>query len=625
MKQKLLPLLLACLMLSGCISNAAAENTSPILPSGEAPVRFTEEAGLYDPDSAVEAVTRGAVRAHPLYRGEGVGMRVFGEGLLIFTGEEVTALTLLSGEDLFVTATASLDILLPSHDASLRFHEGALSYFDPIRRETVILDEALDQVSCIRAPEDLSGSPILSRDQKKLYYCGSSAVWVWDLEAGIRRQIRQMPGLTPAIAGLYLDDTVLSCRVQGEEGVHTLFLDCETGQQLENVDTDIALHTNGNRYYAVLSAGCSQTLLFGESGAEPQALVPGDITADCFFLAQRHGAATVSAAEAGSITLEYYDLRTGRCSARLTLPTAHAPTDLVCGTDGAVYFLIYDRGYGCDTLYRWDPERSSVCESAFYTGTYYTEENPDLAGLAVCQELARQLSDKYGIRILIYEDAVAAQPWDYTLEKEYLVPVILHELEQLDIRLSHYPEGFLPTLAGRFEGLTLCLVRSITGATESGSLDYAAGLQFWEGYAATVCITAGTTSEQALYHELCHLIDTVVLTQSNAYDQWNRLNPEGFSYDHDYAANQNRDGSRYLQEETRSFIDTYSMSFEKEDRARIMEYAMTPGHEDLFQSPYTQAKLRQLCLGIREAFGLTKSSEDFLWEQYLHVPLAYME
>ena len=48
------------------------------------------------------------------------------------------------------------------------------------------------------------------------------------------------------------------------------------------------------------------------------------------------------------------------------------------------------------------------------------------------------------------------------------------------------------------------------------------------------------------------------------------------------------------------------MSFEKEDRARIMEYAMTPGHEDLFQSPYMQAKLRQLCLGIREAFGMAR-------------------
>ena len=64
------------------------------------------------------------------------------------------------------------------------------------------------------------------------------------------------------------------------------------------------------------------------------------------------------------------------------------------------------------------------------------------------------------------------------------------------------------------------------------------------------------------------------------------------------------------------------MSFPKEDRARILEYAMTPGHEALFQATQMQAKLSQLCQGIREAYGLKKAEETFLWEQYLQTPLT---
>ena len=67
----------------------------------------------------------------------------------------------------------------------------------------------------------------------------------------------------------------------------------------------------------------------------------------------------------------------------------------------------------------------------------------------------------------------------------------------------------------------------------------------------------------------------------------------------------------------------YSMSFPKEDRARIMEFAMTEGNAACFQSKTMQAKLKLLCQGIREAFGLRKSPETFLWEQYLNESLAY--
>ena len=78
-----------------------------------------------------------------------------------------------------------------------------------------------------------------------------------------------------------------------------------------------------------------------------------------------------------------------------------------------------------------------------------------------------------------------------------------------------------------------------------------------------------------------------------------------------------------MQPDTRSFVDTYSMSYPKEDRARIFEYAMTAGNAPLFAASPLQYKLKMLCQGIREAFGLKKSPENFLWEQYLNQPMAY--
>ena len=143
-----------------------------------------------------------------------------------------------------------------------------------------------------------------------------------------------------------------------------------------------------------------------------------------------------------------------------------------------------------------------------------------------------------------------------------------------------------------------------------------------DGFDAYIVLSTNHDTEYALYHELSHLMETVVLTESTAYDRWNHLNPENFRYDNDYAANRNREDDQWLQPGTGYFIDTYAMSYPKEDRARLFEYAMTSGHEELFQSVNLQRKLRQMCLGIREAFGLEKSADIFLWEQYLDIPLS---
>ena len=214
------------------------------------------------------------------------------------------------------------------------------------------------------------------------------------------------------------------------------------------------------------------------------------------------------------------------------------------------------------------------------------------------------------------EAAAAVQPWDHTLEAEYQAPILEWALDRLEQSLARYPEGFLAEGASHFSGLTLCLVRGIR-QTAVISPEPVTGLQFLDGTQAYIAIAPGPLDRQALDHQLFHVLETRILSESKALDHWDQLNPSGFCYDYDYAANAVRNSGVYLFPGEQAFVDTYSMSFPKEDRARVMEYAMLPRQEALFSSEVMQKKLKALCAGIREAYSPENLEEPLLWEQYL--------
>lgn len=603
-------LLLILLLLCGCAREVPAEETAP--PTTEAAtIPTTSPPGLYAPGSEVETSTGGAIRAYPLNMPMVNGMHAFAGGLLVFSGEEATTLTLLTGEELHITASTELDFLLDGRDPSLRICGSELSYFDPVNRETVVLNSALKQVSHIAAPEDLAGSPVLSEDRNTLYYCTSTAVRAWDLETGIRRTIKEMAYADQTVSALHLNDTILQCLAEGR----SLFLAADTGRLVYEWEHDISLTTCGDRYYATFPLGLNQTQVFGE-GETVQMLLPRDLSAECVFLAEEQAMVSICAPADNEILLEYYDLPTGTRHSAITLKSGQVPSAFA-SADGSVYFLLYSEDYGCDTIYRWDTRQVTVSDETDYTGSYTPKDAPDHDGLARCQAYADQIGEKHGIEILVWEAAAAVQPWDYDLEPEYLVSVIWRELELLEARLDQYPQGILADTASNFTSLKLCLVRSVTGTAESGSLNAATGVQFFKGSDAYVAIVSGKYAEQALYHELFHVMETHIFNNSIAFDQWDALNPAGFEYDYGYSANETRNSGVYLSAENRAFVDTYSMSFPKEDRARIMEYAMLVGKESVFESKAMQAKLTKLCEGIREAYGVEDAEETFLWEQYL--------
>lgn len=622
--KRMIPLILAVLLLCGCASETAPEESTVPPPSTEA-TQATEPIGYYDPQSSIEDETDGAVRAYPLDITGVNGILPIGNDLLVFSANGAgTILTRLTGDQLYPAATAYVSGSLTPEDPSLSICGNSLAYFDADSQQTIVLDASLKEVRHIPAPEGMVGTPILSPDQNTLYYCTATSVRAWNLETGIRRILKEMAYPTQFLTGLFLNNSILQCYIADETDSHVLLLSTQTGEILHMAE-EIGFTASDEHYYATISAGASRFFVFGTTDDTPLAFYPEEINASCWLLENDQAAVTLHTGNSGEYQLSYYDLGSGMRTSVLTMPEGSVPWYAEEASDGVVYILSYQESRNQDILYLWDTAALPTGDATIYTGIHYTADAPDLDGIVACQLYAEEIASRYGIEILVYEDAVAVQPWDYDLDEEYLVPVIQRELELLEQRLTNYPDGMLQTLAERFDGLNICLVRQLTGTAESGSLATATGIQFMDDQTAYIALAAGETSEYALYHEMCHLIDTMILTQSSAYDTWESLNPSSFEYDYSYLTNAQRDGGIYLQDGIRAFVDVYSMSFPKEDRARIMEYAMTEGHEDVFRSDTMQAKLKLLCTGIRDAFGLKKSPDTFLWEQYLEESLAYTE
>jgi len=607
MKTTLFPLLCA-LLLCGCSAqNPVSEPVSslPVIAETVEPVRETPSMALLSQSPELEeyALSEAVASFLPM-----------GDNLLFFSGGETAALTLVDPENAETLAVHEASIALTAENATVQLLENGISYFNGSARETVVLDSALREVRRISAPEDLTGMPLLSRDGKALYYCTADAVRCLDLGSGISQVLKEASHPVQSVTGLLLEDSVVQLSITDSDGVwRTLFLSAENGQLLGDYEGNLLPKTEGDAFLLFRKGGGMNTILVGRADTAPMVLNPLTQPQACFFGNNQ----VITAAWDGDIPrLEVYCLESGTCTSVLSGFAESLPQYLAPASHGRIWFLCEQEG-GTPRLYRWDPAASQTNDPTVCISSYFTRENPDYDGLAACSLYAQEIGLKYGIEVLVYKDAVATEPWDFHLEYEYQASVLHRELEALDARLQNFPEGFLEALAHRFTALKICIVRSAVGSPESGSLAAVNGVQFWDDYDAYIVLATDHDTEYALYHELSHLLETVVLTESTAYDQWEKLNPEDFRYDYDYITNQNRDGSPWLQEGRESFIDTYSMSFPKEDRARILEYAMTEGHEDLFRAPRLQEKLRRICTGIRESFDLEDHPGTLLWEQYL--------
>ena len=628
MKRILAMLLVLMTFLCACAREPSTTEESAkatTVPSGsstpEDPVR--PNFGLYEPGSIAEVQTSGAVKCFPLENTDYYALEPMGDGLLLFSGDNETTLTLLREDVDPVTVT--LDRYIYPDNSTVRIGEDGLYYFNNFTYEIVHLSPSLQEITRVALPKDAQSFPTLSGDGKLAYYYASDSLRCLELETGISRLLKVSAFQAQETWGLHFDSSVLQCYVFNGESSSCQFISTATGELLAEYDDFPDIRTHGSRYFAEYFDRDNGLYLFGIRGEKPQCLQPAQPQSGVQALLELDGGLFYERDTHGT-SLSFYDLEQGTRSSQVRLEGVDLPLYVtVDESTGLIWFLASDLTVARQAMYCWDPQLSPTGDGTSYVTPYYTALEPDKAGLSEIAEQVKELGDRYGIRIRVWENARQVMPDDYTFETEYLVPVYEKCVPVLEKALSTFPEGFLKKL-GKDSGngvLTVSLVREIYGDNELGSLTSADGVHFWKGGSSYIALVMGENMERNLYHEVFHAIDSFVMAESTAYDNWDDLNPEGFVYDYSYINNQFREDEQYLEEENRAFIDMYSMSFPKEDRARIMEYAMMEGNESYFQSDIMQAKLKTLCKGIRDAFGLKKDTGTFLWEQYLNESLSY--
>ena len=266
------------------------------------------------------------------------------------------------------------------------------------------------------------------------------------------------------------------------------------------------------------------------------------------------------------------------------------------------------------------------------TEVYWNSLNgqPLPATLQEAREYADRLEERYGVTILLSAQAQEAcdAVWDATITTTDQWPLedephaIARMLEALDRTLALYPDGFFRQMKNTMGegGVRFMPVGHIENAVNAIGLTYET--YGWQNIYIDVTIDA---FDGTICHEIWHAIEGVLLTRNwDAINQeeWAACNPAGFSYNEDAETpDSNPERWTFFYEFSAQdvyFVDAYSRTNAKEDRARIMEYIMAT--EDvagaLVQSPAIAQKLQIMCRAIRENFD-TSSWGELRWERVL--------
>ena len=602
MRKSLLLLLVLLVLLAGC--GEKAPQTEPTTPT-QGTTGSQEPTVPAVPEHPLTESTGGAVET-VVPNGNGFHTAIpFGEDLLLIREWE---LVMLEGPDRIpaVTRPQKYDKLfvLPAGVACWMKEEGYILF----------LNSRLAEAGRLQMPADFTGEPFLTEDGKVLYYSTGSQIYALEMESGISRPVYRSPEKQLVLTDILCDGSVLRCqeRVGAERQVR--ILDTRNGEILATGKDYNSLIAEGGGFYVELTQTRIPQVVFGTGDGEMGTIQGLEDGGTRYPMPEQDMLLVVYERE-GGLQLDRYDLVSGKRTASLMLPGVSKLWDLRTDEAGKVWFF-------CDAedepLCCWDPEKSPLTEEKLYTQPYFTAENPDEAGLAEMAARAEELADRFGIEILIWEDRPEGLPEDQVFVPEYLVPRYEQYLPVVEKVLNRFPEGFFTqAMEARGGVLRLYLVQQVLGVPEMGTGYRDQGVQLWNEKDSLIIVPLTEDLEQDLYHMLMHVVESRIFAKASSFDRWNNLNPKDFTYENDYTLDPDQVMEAYLTGENRYFIDTFSMSFAKEDRARIFEYACMPGNEEYFRSAAMQTKLKRICEGIRSAFGLNRYQGELIWEQYL--------
>ncbi len=609
MKRLFLILLTLLLLLSGCAQTQLQDVTEN--STGESTDESIEEpAGLYLPDSEIELQTGGGVLAYAMDRNDYIRLIQMRNKLLLVTSGEQARLTALFGRHCEIVASADVSYDFAAETASFQTTSWGMCYYIEGERTVVFLDPDLQQIKSISLPRDARGKALINPQTQEIYYCVGAEIRAYNPDTGLSRLIKKQSCNSQRLCDIYFSGAVISCEVTDMQGqVFVAYISTQTGETLRKDENLLHLQTQGDDYFAIRKDGMIRQQILGQLSGESLARsinVSGEnlTFAPAFSIG---GMVTYQTLEEG-IQLSYYDLTTGKKSSQLTLPGQMKVVSTLSDKD---YFWILTATDTAQVLYRWDIKTTPTGDDTAYIGPLFTLTAPDLEGLKACQARVDTLNNKYGLAIRIFEDAVKYNG-GYTIQKEYQVDAIHQALDQLEALFSGFPEKFLDKTAdGTDSGrMRICIVRSIAEKPSA---------QFWYDENAFLLLSVNSDIAWEFLQQVGYVADSFILGNSVQLDNWASLNPKDFSY------GGTGDYGKYLTGSNRAFVSEIAVKSLIDDRSQIFAYAVSEKGKDCFTSPILQAKLKQLCVAIRDAYNWKKITIDFPWEQYLDESLAYVK
>lgn len=243
------------------------------------------------------------------------------------------------------------------------------------------------------------------------------------------------------------------------------------------------------------------------------------------------------------------------------------------------------------------------------------------------REFADSLEKKYGVEISISDECkgkLDGTDYTATLTSEMKwsseCAKIERALEVIDETFALFPDGFFDQFknAKGEGGLQLYLVGRLVGEIN------AAGLQWSNDFWHFIAFTTDDISKNTISHELWHAIENEIgrhVINPFYNEDWDALNPDGFNYLYqreDYGNYDNEWIYRGVPSDDAYFIDSYSCTDPREDRARIMEYMTIFDFqaEDLVKCPKIQKKYEFMLDILFDTFD-TVGWQDDIWHKNL--------
>lgn len=280
-------------------------------------------------------------------------------------------------------------------------------------------------------------------------------------------------------------------------------------------------------------------------------------------------------------------------------------------------------------LYLWNTASCHAVKWELPSRSDY--EAPETADYGSLTDRAAALEDRYGVRILIGTNIPAEFP-DYTAEPCTDAAVIDGSLSVLENVLSLYPDTYFTQLKGSYyRNIVFCLTGALHPLDAASNISNAGAFATESNGTMQLAFDLyDDLSPDTVVHELTHAADYRFAGEGLLNeDEWNSMNPKGFSYYYSYI---NESGESYetagSPENTAVsgcpaddvwFIDPYSKTYPMEDRARLMETLLsgrTP-YSGCFKGRHVQEKLSYYFRFLRETLDDGSWPARTSWEEAL--------